>query len=58
VIEDGVPQRAALFRGGGDRTLAVLGPAVPAGATVAVTVEDEVGVDAPTSDPVMSVQLA
>ncbi len=54
VIEDGEPLPAGVFQGGDGRTLAVLGRSVPAGATVAVTVEDEDGVDAPTSEPVMS----
>ena len=55
VIEDGEPLPAGVFQGGSDRTLAVLGRPVPAGATVAVTVEDEDGADSPTSEPVMSV---
>ena len=57
VIEDGKPLPAGVFQGGSDRTLALLGRPVPAGATVAVTVEDEDGVDAPTSEPVMSVRV-
>ena len=51
VIEDGRPDRAGLFQG---ERLVSLDRAVPRGSTVAVTVEDEGGVDAPTGEPIFS----
>jgi hypothetical protein len=50
VIESGRAARAGTFAGG---TL-VLSRRVPAGATVAVTVERSGGVDAPTTKPLLS----
>lgn len=52
VIEDETPAAAGLFVGGG-RSVVPLTRPVPAGATVAVTVEDAGGVDAPTGQPVV-----
>ncbi len=56
VIEDDRPLRAGLFDGSGSRDVVRLTRPVPPGAQVAVTVEREGGVDAPTSEPVMSTQ--
>lgn len=53
VIEDR-PRRAGLFDEPGEVVL--LDRRVPEDATVAVTVEDDGGVDAPTSEPVLSAQ--
>ena len=53
VIEANVPRRAGLFAGGG--TIAfTLEERVPEGASIAVTLEPEGGVDAPTGEPVLS----
>jgi anti-sigma-K factor RskA len=49
-------ERAGIFRGGGPTTVVRLGRMVPAGATVAVTLEKAGGVDAPTQTPVASAQ--
>lgn len=55
VIRDGNPQPAALYRPGEDGSAVVrLERPVPAGATVAVTVEREGGANAPTGEPVLS----
>lgn len=51
VIDDGVPQRAGLFERPG---VAMLSRRVARGQTVAVTLEQDGGVDAPTGDPVFS----
>lgn len=51
VVEDGVPQRAGLFERPG---VAMLTRRVARGQTVAVTLEQDGGVDAPTSDPLFS----
>lgn len=56
VIEDDRPLRAGLFDGSGSRDVVRLTRPVPPGAQVAVTIEREGGVDAPTSEPVMSTQ--
>ena len=53
VIDGGRPERAGLYEGG--RNTIRLSQAVPRGATVAVTVERDGGVDAPTTDPVFAV---
>ncbi|SRR6266511_617785 len=53
VIDGGKPRPAGLFQGGG-RQVVVLNRSVPRDATVAATIEDEGGVDAPTSKPVFS----
>lgn len=55
VIEgDDVPPKAAgLFPGGGEASVVALTRPVPPGATVAVTVEAEGGVDAPTGEPLL-----
>jgi len=51
VFEDGVPQRAGLFERPG---VTMLSRKVEPGQTVAVTLEPEGGVDAPTSDPLFT----
>jgi anti-sigma-K factor RskA len=51
VIEDGVPQRAGLFQQPG---VTMLSRKVAPGQTVAVTLEPDGGVDAPTSDPLFT----
>jgi anti-sigma factor RsiW len=48
VIEDGTPSPAGLFRGGSGCTPFLLERAVPAGASVAVTLERKGGVQKPT----------
>ena len=53
VIAGGQPARAGTFAGG---TL-VLSRRVPAGATVAVTVERRGGVNAPTTKPVLTAKI-
>jgi anti-sigma-K factor RskA len=53
VIDGGKPKRAGLFEGGG-RQVVVLERRVPRNATVAGTVEQDGGVDAPTSTPIFS----
>jgi anti-sigma-K factor RskA len=53
VIDGGKPKRAGLFKGGG-RQIVVLERPVPRNATVAGTVEQDGGVDAPTSTPIFS----
>jgi anti-sigma-K factor RskA len=50
VIEDGTPQRAGTFEGGG-RVVVRLDRAVRKGATVAVTLEPDGGLDRPTGWP-------
>jgi anti-sigma-K factor RskA len=51
VFEDGVPQRAGLFQQPG---VTMLTRRVERGQTVAVTLEPDGGVDAPTSDPLFT----
>jgi anti-sigma-K factor RskA len=51
VFEDGVPQRAGLFQQPG---VTMLTRRVEPGQTVAVTLEPDGGVDAPTSDPLFT----
>ena len=53
VIDGGKPRPAGLFQGGGGQVV-VLNRSVTRDATVAATIEDEGGVDAPTSKPVFS----
>lgn len=53
VIEGDTPRPAGLF-GGGETVAVALERPVPAGAAVAVTVEPEGGVDAPTGTPVLT----
>jgi anti-sigma-K factor RskA len=55
VIEGDTPRRAGLLTGGGARSAVPLSIPVPAGATVAVTLEPAGGVDLPTSDPFLVV---
>jgi len=50
VIQGDTPQAAGIFPGGGTQTAFALTRTVPEGATVAVTIEPEGGVDAPTGD--------
>jgi anti-sigma-K factor RskA len=54
VIEDGEPRRAGLFDGAPTRTVVPVARPVSAGAIVAVTLEDEGGVDAPQGPSVTS----
>ena len=55
VIEgDQSPRSAGVFQGGGDDELVKLKERVPPGAVVAVTVERDGGVDAPTQTPIFS----
>ena len=56
VIEDGKPRPAGTFAGGGERTAVPIEGRVPAGAVVAVTIEDEGGVEQPTGDPIFSAE--
>ncbi len=53
MIEDGTPQAAGVFDGGGYSVVPLTRP-VPAGAVVAVTVEPAGGVDAPTGEPLVT----
>jgi anti-sigma-K factor RskA len=53
VIDGGKPKPAGLFEGGG-REVVVLSRSVPRDATVAATLEQDGGVDAPTSKPLFS----
>jgi anti-sigma-K factor RskA len=55
VIEDGVPRSAGLFERPG---VAVLSRPVDAGQTVAVTLEQDGGVEAPTTDPLFTASRA
>ena len=48
VIENGKPQRAGTFPGGGETAALALARPVPKGAEVAVTIERKPGVNAPT----------
>lgn len=52
IVDAGTPEPAGLFAASGDGTVVPLEGDVPRGAVVAVTVEDEGGADAPTSEPV------
>jgi anti-sigma-K factor RskA len=54
VIANGKPVRAGTFPGGGDTAVLHLERSVPNGAQVAVTVEKQPGVDAPTSKIVLA----
>jgi anti-sigma factor RsiW len=53
VSHGGNPQRAGLFPGHDGRDVVPVDGAVEAGQVVLVTVEDEGGVDAPTSEPIL-----
>jgi anti-sigma factor RsiW len=54
VIEDGTALPAGLFEGKDTRTVVALTRTVPDDAVVAVTLEDEGGVDVPTGTPLFS----
>jgi hypothetical protein len=54
VIEDNRPRPAGLFRGERTRDVVRLTERVPEGAVVAVTLEREEGVQAPTSAPLFT----
>jgi anti-sigma-K factor RskA len=56
VIQGGQPQRAGLFEGGEQRNVVLLDRNVPPDAIVAVTVEEDGGVDAPTGKPLFTAQ--
>lgn len=56
VIVDDVPRPAGLFTGADARDLVLLDRRVPANAVVAVTLEDEDGVDVPTGTPLFSAE--
>ena len=58
VIADGQPKPAGTFDAGSETTVHRLDEPVPRGATVAVTVEPEGGVDAPTGDVLLSAKSA
>ncbi len=58
VITGGTPHGAALFTGGTDRTIVRLTRPVPAGATVAVTLERAGGAPAPTTAPLAATTLS
>jgi anti-sigma-K factor RskA len=58
VIDGATPKPAGLFAGGEGRTAVALTRPVPAGATVAVTLERAGGVDAPTSMPLFQARNA
>jgi anti-sigma factor RsiW len=58
VIEGGVPVRAGTFEGGRDTSAVPLDRTVPAGATVAVTVEPTPGRDQPSGSIVLSGKTA
>ena len=54
VIEDGRPVAAGMFEGGGETTVHQLDQPVPPGSQVAVTVEPDGGLDAPTGKVLLS----
>jgi anti-sigma-K factor RskA len=54
VIEDGEPAPAGLFDAAGTHTVVAVQRPVPADAVVAVTLEDEGGVDVPSGAPLFS----
>jgi anti-sigma factor RsiW len=56
VIEEGAPVSAGVFEGSTGQSVVPLDQEVPDGAVVAVTVEDEGGVDSPTTDPIVASQ--
>lgn len=56
VIEGTTPRPAGLFDGSDRRDLVLLDRKVPTNAVVAVTLEDDGGVDAPTSEPIITAQ--
>ncbi len=58
VIAGGQPRPAGLFDGADTCSAHVLSEPIPRGATVAVTLEPEEGVDAPTGDPLFTAQPA
>lgn len=57
VIESGKAQRAGIFDGG-QRVVVRLQRSVPTGATVAVTLERDGGVDSPTGEPLFEARLS
>ena len=56
VASGGAPEPAGTFVGGGDVNVVLLAQRVPPDATVMLTLERAGGTDAPTSDPLMSVE--
>lgn len=56
VVADGTPASAAVFESGGESSVVPLEPDVAEGAVVAVTIEDDGGAEAPTSEPVVASQ--
>lgn len=58
VIANGRPKPAGTFDGGAETTVHRLDEPVPRGATVAVTVERQGGVEAPTGDILLSAKAA
>ena len=58
VIRDGEPTPAGLFDAEGGRDVLLLDEPVGAGETVAVTLERDGGVDAPTGDPLATATLS
>ena len=56
VASGGPPEPAGTFPGGGDVNVVLLARRVPPDATVMLTLERAGGTDAPTSDPLMSVE--
>jgi anti-sigma factor RsiW len=56
VASGGAPEPAGTFAGGGDVNVVLLARRVPPDATVMLTLERAGGTDAPTSDPLMSVE--
>ncbi len=54
VIDGGGPHRAGEFEGGGHCGAHALTETVPRGATVAVTIEPDGGVDSPTGEPILA----
>jgi anti-sigma-K factor RskA len=58
VIHADTTRPAGIFAGGGEPTAFALTRRVPAGATVAVTLEAAGGVDEPTTDPLFSAKRA
>ena len=56
IIDGDTPVRAGLFDGVDDRDLVPVDGSVGSGAVIAVTVEQDGGVDAPTTDPIVASQ--
>ena len=57
VIEEGEPQPAGLFPGGGNPTAVALTRPVPEGAIVAVTIEPAGGAARPTAKPILTARV-